>query len=154
MYSLSLKTPMRSSCFISVVFLTIGICYGISSEAATTSDANVTKYSKKQAFLVYCASCHGRSGKGDGGMVRFLRTEPADLTTLTIQNNGIFPYDRVREVIDGRKMIASHGVREMPIWGNRFRTEAPEDGNFLPIERQVKNRITDLVEYLISIQAN
>ena len=34
------------------------------------------------SFDLYCASCHGRQGRGDGPTAASLRTRPADLTLL------------------------------------------------------------------------
>jgi len=68
-----------------------------------------------------CAACHGADAKGDGPVSKELKTRPADLTVLAKNNNGVFPYDRVFQMIDGRNStVASHGTREMPIWGYRF----------------------------------
>lgn len=67
-----------------------------------------------------CASCHGISAKGDGPMSTELKRRPTDLTVLAKKNNGIFPLNSVYKIIDGRDEIASHGSREMPVWGYRF----------------------------------
>jgi hypothetical protein len=75
-----------------------------------------------------------------------LRTPPPDLTTFTARNGGVFPSERVHRIIDGRG-VASHGDREMPIWGDAFKTSrdrlTPE---------AVKKRIEALVQYLEGIQ--
>ena len=49
-----------------------------------------------------------------------LKKRPADLTVLAKRNNGVFPLNSVYRIIDGRDTIASHGTREMPVWGYRF----------------------------------
>ena len=49
---------------------------------------------------------------------------PANLTVLTKKNNGVFPFEAVYEVIDGRKEVTAHGTREMPVWGRRYMEEA------------------------------
>ncbi len=91
-----------------------------------------------------CAACHGVDGKGDGPVSKELKTPPADLTVLAKNNNGVFPYDMVYQVIDGRNStIASHGTREMPIWGYRF--GPPQAFRF-------KNRILAVIEYLKAVQ--
>jgi mono/diheme cytochrome c family protein len=69
----------------------------------------------------YCASCHGRDGKGDGAVAKSLNHHPADLTRLSATNGGIFPSERIAEVIDGRREVAAHGPREMPVWGRAVR---------------------------------
>jgi len=37
----------------------------------------------KESYALYCASCHGDGGKGDGPAGSALDPKPADLTTLT-----------------------------------------------------------------------
>ena len=59
--------------------------------------------------------------KGDGPVSKDLKTRPADLTVLAKKNNGVFPFNAVYQIIDGREPIASHGTREMPIWAMAFR---------------------------------
>ena len=49
-----------------------------------------------------CAACHGMDAKGNGPVSKELKTRPADLTVLAKNNNGVFPYDTVYQMIDGR----------------------------------------------------
>lgn len=103
----------------------------------------------KSEYEASCASCHGASGKGDGVMLNFLTKAPADLTTLAKRNGGVFPSQRISETIDGRTsvVIGSHGAREMPIWGNIYRSEDTQ-----PQELHARNRIAALLDYLARIQ--
>jgi mono/diheme cytochrome c family protein len=66
-----------------------------------------------------CASCHGIDAKGDGPVSGELKKRPPDLTVLAKKNGGVFPLNFVYRIIDGRDEIASHGSREMPVWGYR-----------------------------------
>src|SRR5687768_13957771 len=76
----------------------------------------------RDSFALYCASCHGSSGRGDGPLTRELRTRPADLTTLARRKNGAFPREAVRAFITGTgRTVPAHGTIEMPIWGPLFR---------------------------------
>jgi hypothetical protein len=61
-----------------------------------------------------------RRRKGDGPISGELKKRPPDLTILAKKNGGVFPLDSVYRIIDGREEIASHGNREMPVWGYRF----------------------------------
>lgn len=99
-----------------------------------------------QLFRTYCASCHGPSGRGDGPVAEAFRQPIADLTQYTARNHGVFPSERVRQIIDGRG-IAAHGDREMPVWGDAFRSE---HGGLTTEE--VKARIGAIVRYLEAIQ--
>jgi mono/diheme cytochrome c family protein len=69
------------------------------------------------AFESMCATCHGTNARGNGPSAKQLTVAPPDLTVLARQNNGVLPITTVYEIIDGRKVIESHGTREMPIWG-------------------------------------
>lgn len=102
-----------------------------------------------------CVGCHGRAGKGDGPYLLLLaKKEPADLTTLTRKNNGVFPFQRVYEVIDGRQVLQAHGPRDMPIWGLDYQAGShayPRDEPYDP-EAFVRSRILALVDYINRLQ--
>jgi mono/diheme cytochrome c family protein len=97
-------------------------------------------------FRTYCASCHGEAGKGNGPMAEHMRKAPADLTRYAQRNGGIFPSNRLRRVIDGRD-VPSHGERDMPVWGDVFRT-ARDRGT----AESVEARIEALVKYVEAMQ--
>jgi len=72
-----------------------------------------------QVFRTYCASCHGLSARGDGPAAPAMRVAPPDLTAIARRNHGMFPSERVRQIIEG-KGVAAHGDRVMPVWGDVF----------------------------------
>jgi hypothetical protein len=78
-----------------------------------------------------------------------------DLTTLSKRNNGIFPFQRVYEVIDGTETIKAHGTREMPIWGTAYRAEVVKEYFDVPYgpEAYVRSHILALIEYISRLQA-
>jgi mono/diheme cytochrome c family protein len=98
-----------------------------------------------QLFRTHCASCHGPTGTG-GATGDRLRQGPPDLTSFTARNGGIFPSERVAKIIDGRD-VPSHGDRQMPVWGNAFRTS--REG--LSAD-EVRGRIAAIVAFLEAIQ--
>lgn len=106
-------------------------------------------------YLSNCAGCHGPDGRGNGHFKDFLIRPPADLTTLSRRNDGVFPYQAIHQMIDGRTPVGSHGGREMPIWGADYRaqalTMAGPSGAPSP-ETYVRYRINLLLEYLYRIQ--
>jgi len=60
-----------------------------------------------------CGACHGIDAKGHGPVGKELKTRPTDLTVLAKNNNSVFPFNTVYEMIDGRNStISSHGARE------------------------------------------
>lgn len=97
-------------------------------------------------FLTHCASCHGRDARGNGIITGELRHAPPDLTRFTTRNGGVFPRERVYQIIDGRG-IGAHGDRDMPIWGNAFRQSA---GDSSP--EAVAARVRAIADYLEAIQ--
>jgi mono/diheme cytochrome c family protein len=98
----------------------------------------------KLEYQSSCAACHGIDAKGDGPVGKELKTRPPDLTVLAKNNNGVFPYDMVYEIIDGRNTTAaSHGTREMPIWGYRF---GP------PQAFRLRDRMIAVIDYLKRVQ--
>jgi mono/diheme cytochrome c family protein len=102
--------------------------------------------SGKQMFEAYCATCHGKDGKGDGPVAPVLKIRPADLTILARQNEGKFPSIRVAKAITGEAGISAHGSREMPIWGPIFMSMSHQH------ESVVHLRVANLTEYIKSLQ--
>lgn len=104
-------------------------------------------------FNMYCASCHGEDGKGNGPKSFGLSKPAPDLTQLTLRN-GFFPREKLLRLIDGRDPIAGHMDREMPVWGVWFREEAAADlGGAEGDEGSVARRLNNLVDYIESLQA-
>ena len=97
------------------------------------------------SFDLYCASCHGRQGKGDGPTAAALRTRPANLTTLTSRNGGTFPRERVLAFVEGSTRTPSHGSPEMPVWGPTLRGLEASDS-------RVTVRLRNLIAFVESIQ--
>jgi mono/diheme cytochrome c family protein len=115
----------------------------------------------KREYDSNCALCHGATGKGDGryGEVLKLTRPMPDLTQLAKKNGGVFPINRVYEIIDGRATVPAHGTaegpRSMPIWGSDYIAEAstwyiesPAD-----LEAYTRMKILSLIDYLYRIQA-
>jgi mono/diheme cytochrome c family protein len=105
----------------------------------------------RRDYLRYCASCHGKGGKGDGPALPALRVAPTDLTKLS-QRQGGFDKGAILAAIDGRREVAAHGSREMPVWGAIFESELREEGKRYPSYLSLLKGAS-LVEYLLEIQA-
>lgn len=134
----------------------LALCASAVAAAQTNLDAGKLEYDSS------CASCHGLGGKGDGPVARHLSSRPSDLTTIAQRNGGAFPTQLVWEMIDGRttKSVGAHGTRDMPVWGNVYRSQAirlqrgaPEWEAAQPPEWYVRGRIIALIDYLARIQA-
>lgn len=105
----------------------------------------------KKEFITYCGSCHGTDGKGDGPIVDFIKRKPVDLTQLTKNNDGAFPFERIWGVFDGTYIFAEHGTSEMPIWGYRFVQEAKQK-NESDISSKARAKALNIILYLQVIQ--
>jgi mono/diheme cytochrome c family protein len=104
-----------------------------------------------------CGACHGLTGKGDGPYKVYLTLKsPTDLTTLAKRNGGVFPVQRIYEMIDGRQMDPAHGSRDMPVWGQHYKAEGNAYFAEVPgpydTEAFVRTRILALVDYLHRLQ--
>jgi mono/diheme cytochrome c family protein len=106
-----------------------------------------------EEFRNSCASCHGEDGKGAGFLVKlFTGIDPGDLTQLSKNNDGVFPFVKVFQTIDGRSQIPAHGDREMPIWGDRYEVQLGDKYGPYGSEVFVRARVLELVYYIQSIQ--
>jgi mono/diheme cytochrome c family protein len=129
--------------------LAVVLAFNLAAAAAAAAE-NVWQYSGPQLFQRFCASCHGRTGEGNGTVAPFFKLLPPDLTQLARRNGGNFPAEKIHQIIDGRANVLPHGSREMPIWGLQFSAaeDDPEKG-----KAQAASTISQLVEYLRTIQA-
>lgn len=110
---------------------------------------DLSSYTAPQLFQRFCASCHGRDGKGDGPVAPFFKLAPPDLTGLSRRSGGTFPSERVQRIVDGREVVAPHGARQMPVWGLELAMAA---GDTAQGRQQADKSIALLVEYLKTIQ--
>lgn len=127
----------------------------LATEQATTGTQGAGLMTELGAadFQTYCAACHGVAAKGDGTVAEFLTIPAPDLTQLSKKNAGIFPRERIAEVIDGRAEVKVHGARDMPVWGDWFDTEAANEGmSYEEREAIVSARINALLSWLETIQ--
>jgi mono/diheme cytochrome c family protein len=136
-----------------LVATVLGLCFPVgcqqtqSRQPAASPDSRGTAVSSGQHLYVsYCASCHGLDGKGNGPASSALRTAPTDLTLLSKNNHGSFPAERVYSMASGDYVIASHGSKEMPIWGPAFLARSGST----PAE--VEQNIRSLVRYIELLQ--
>ena len=136
---------------IARLFLIMAATATVSAAIAADKPVDVGKFEYEGA----CASCHGLTGKGNGPVAMQMSIRTPDLTGLAKANNGVFPFDRVFQVIDGRQEVKAHGPRDMPVWGRAFnRQSSAFFENYPPhdSESAARSRILALTEYLYRIQ--
>jgi len=114
---------------------------------AQNSDVVSAFEAGQQRFERNCGICHGLDAKGGGAFTELLKVEPPDLTVLSKNNHGDFPFTAIYNAIDGRNTPLAHGLEGMPIWGDRFK-QSVEDGK----ETLVRGRILELILYIQSLQ--
>lgn len=126
------------------LFAAAGAAYQTKIEKVVPKD--VSPANGKAMFREYCAACHGPEGKGNGPAAAALKKAPADLTELSAHNNGKFPDVRVSRYIEGVDTVQAHGTRDMPVWGDVFKSL-----NRDPAASTM--RVSNLTEYVKSLQA-
>jgi mono/diheme cytochrome c family protein len=147
---------MRVMKFISMaVALAMVVTLAIAQQPAPSKGAvvkhvpitNTPSNSGKDMYNNYCAVCHGKDGKGAGPAASAMKTPPTDLTVLAKNAGGKYPASHVAAVIRGQATTAAHGSQDMPVWGPLF--SSISQGH----EGQVQQRITNLVNYVDTLQA-
>ena len=103
-------------------------------------------------YLNSCASCHGEGAKGDGNLGKYLNITPTDLTMLSKNNDGTYPFLRVFQTIDGRADTSGHGDRLMPVWGDRYSMDIGDKYGPFGGEAAVRARVLELVYYIQNMQ--
>jgi mono/diheme cytochrome c family protein len=122
----------------------VGAAYQVKIEKAPPKSTPAN--SGKDMFKEYCAVCHGEQGTGNGPAASALKKAPADLTQLAAKNGGKFPDVRVSRYISGDDTVLAHGNRDMPIWGDVFKSMSRDPG-------MTALRVSNLTTYVQSLQA-
>ena len=128
---------MKTSRLISA----LGVATTFSMPAFAADDTGARLY------FNHCAACHGENGEGTGPVAASMRVTMPNLRTLAQRNGGSFPRDAVVAYVDGRNVNASHGDRQMPIWGDVFK-----DANQEADDRTVRRRINAIADFIATLQ--
>ncbi len=152
--------PRRLICIAAAILITIPVALlaggssGQESAASGDSKPQVKKTpvpytppsSGKKMYVAYCASCHGKDGKGQGPAASALKLAPADLTQLAARNGGKFPENYVIQTIKGDSAASGHGSKEMPVWGPIFEAMGTTSDGVTQL------RVRNLTKYIASLQ--
>ena len=115
-------------------------------------DTSIGRYEYEQNYAI----CHGVLGDGKGWLAESLKQPVPSLKKLTEANAGVFPVERVYQVIDGRKELSLHSSRHMPIWGRAYVTrtqrELGQGYGTNDDEEIVRAKILALIEYISQLQ--
>jgi mono/diheme cytochrome c family protein len=130
-----------------VVVAVVGGMWTLPQSGAAKAQTMEMSESGSSLYQTYCSSCHGAGARGDGPVAQFLKVPPANLTQIAARNNGVFPSEKVYQIIDGRQIVKTHGASQMPIWGDAFsKSTTGSDA------AGVTTKIKALVEHLASKQ--
>ena len=139
---------MKGTLFVTCL-LSIAVGAGPTAQSSRAGEPPrliIESMTGEDSFNFYCATCHGRDGRGTGPVATALKTQPSDLTALARRNRGMFPRsDVISFVIGTARPLPSHGPGDMPVWGPIFRALENSD----PL---VKVRIENIVDYIESLQ--
>lgn len=75
-----------------------------------------TSTSGQEEYMAYCAGCHGQDGRGKGRSSAYCTVPPADLTQFAQRNHGIYPAERVCDVLRRGTGHPPRGQGYMPVW--------------------------------------
>jgi len=134
----------------SAVAIAVGAAYAADQpERRVVVTVNKTPAnSGKLMYASYCSSCHGLDGRGNGPTAPVLKRQPADLTVLSRNNRGRFPFEHVKAVLEFGAGNRGHGTGPMPVWGPIL----SELDTANPGQNMGMLRIINLNQYLESIQ--
>jgi mono/diheme cytochrome c family protein len=144
------KLPLLGSVLVTSALVTFGsanISFAQDKVIKKTAVRQSDPSSGKAMFSSYCAACHGPAGKGDGPAASELKVAPTDLTQLAKKNDGKFPADHVRSILDFGAKAPAHGSNDMPVWGTLFHALDQND----PVKTTM--RLQNLVDYIKTLQA-
>jgi mono/diheme cytochrome c family protein len=102
----------------------------------------------KGLYTEYCAPCHGAVAKAGSAPSARVGDAP-DLTRLAERPGGPVSRDELATYIDGRREIAQHGTREMPVWGTRLYEDYPQTSG---TEAVREGTVSLILDYLQTIQ--
>lgn len=131
----------------SLGLLTVGLIVAITAVVAA-GGRQLQASGGQQDYSLYCKSCHGVEGKGDGTLAASLRKRPTDLTRYANDDDGKFPEEKVFKAIDGLTRGEAAAGSDMPAWHDVF-SKSQESAS----PEAVKARIESLVKFIETMQA-
>ena len=122
---------------------------GIVASVWVASAATAADHPGKAPYDQYCASCHGEAADGKGPVAEEMKIEPSNLRKLAERYGDPLPKPRLREIIDGREMLRSHGTPNMPVWGEKLVENVPPGAGKTFFTR---GTIFSIIDYLQTLQ--
>jgi hypothetical protein len=107
----------------------------------------ITSTSGREMYFAYCSGCHGKDGRAKTLAARLCAVPPADLTLLSLNNEGAYPAHRVAEILRNGTGKPSQGQGYMPVWEPLLKSMNSESQDVIDL------RIRNLTEYVRTHQA-
>ncbi len=129
------------------ILLALPIVLVTAAAAAQLPPLTPPSMAGRDLYEFYCASCHGKDGRGNGPIAPMLKTPPTDLTTIGARSHGVFPRAYVEGYVTNSSQLLTpaHGTAEMPIWGPIFYALDPSD-------TRARIRVENVVGYVETLQ--
>lgn len=102
--------------------------------------------SGQEMYAQYCAGCHGSGGQGHGPAAHYCTVSPANLALLAKKNHGVFPANRVSQVLHSGTGKTPQGQGYMPVWEPLLQSMNADKPGTTEI------RIANLTEYVRTLQ--
>ena len=134
-----------------ILAATLGFGMATTAPTITLADQHGAFDLGEEAYMTFCATCHGALADGRGPLSEMITDKIADLRQLSANNHDEFPMLRVIHIIDGRTGLRGHGG-PMPVYGELFQGDAPDYYGPYGAEAVVRGRMLALALYLESIQ--
>jgi len=135
------------------LFLLLALSITLPSTALAESDSyEETVSAGNRTFNRFCSICHAKDAKGNGPYTSNLNVTPPNLRKLSEANNGIFPWIKMYQIIDGTVITDAHGSKEMPIWGELFDISNWDSSYSEYSKTLTRGRIFELLVYMEYIQ--
>jgi hypothetical protein len=107
----------------------------------------ITSTSGREMYFAYCSGCHGKDGRAKTVAARLCVVPPADLTLLSLNNQGAYPAHRVAEILRNGTGKPPQGQGYMPVWEPLLKSMNSESQEVIDL------RIRNLTEYVRTLQA-
>lgn len=131
--------PRRIFALLVLLLMVASIAQG-QKDTGQPSHSAPKPFEGAKIYQYHCAACHGMDARGHGPASVELKHPVPDLTLIARRASGKFPYQQIKETIDGKGPgPIAHGVREMPIWGPIFhQIESDQDWGEIRLEAVTK----------------
>ncbi len=133
---------MRPTLILAALLLFPVVCTAQSQKASAADREGQARMpiEGSNIFQYRCATCHGADGRGHGPQSAALKHAVPNLTLIARRNGGKFPYQQVKDVIEGKRQSPlAYGYRQMPIYGPIFhQIEADQDWGEVRLDAIIK----------------